>query len=286
MSVNSENFLTLSDEEAARLVRAAGPNICIYPIRTAQHRGASNLPLPAGSSELDPLRLLFSHGIDTLLIPLFEQSDLERNALYARQMVTALTRLTSEPEFLHFYQQYQVRVSFYGDFRRVLADTPLAFLTDRLDQLSDDTRGHNGGRLFFGLFTENSVEAAAELGVRYYQQSRSLPDHQALVTLYYGQYIEPANLIIAFRACAGFDVPLLMNGCGRLFLTGNSRPGLTRKQLRKILGEHLDLDHQPRAPIPISDSFDWFSGPAAVPCLQEQEDWFSLQVLCEQKEPV
>jgi hypothetical protein len=93
--------------------------------------------------------------------------------------------------------------------------------------------------LFFGLFANNPTETMAELAIRSFQETGTIPDHHRLVELYYGEYIEPANLYIGFEKFCAFDYPLLATGVEDLYFMVAPSSYLEEKQLRMILYDHL-----------------------------------------------
>jgi adenosine tuberculosinyltransferase len=240
-------FQQAPDDEIARTVRAAGSKVCVFPINGTRrwfvlnaNQASETGYLPViEQRHIDLYRLLFDHGIDTLLTPAFGPDLMERGEDYLRMAGEGLARLCTASLFLDFYEQYQVRVRFYGDTRRYLENTPLRFLLDLFDELSERTRDHNRCRLFFGLFANDPAETIAELGVRYYQQYAALPDRSALVSMYYGEYVNPVSFFIGFDRFSAFDMPLLATGGEDLYFTVNPSPDLTRRQLREILFDHL-----------------------------------------------
>lgn len=246
-----DDFLTVPDAEVARVVRAAGPKVCVFPINGTRRWFLLNQPAETGDDSgwaylaaieqrhIDLYRLLFDHGVDTLLTPAFGPDLLERGDEYVRMAGEGLARLCTAQHFLDFYHRYQVRVRFYGDTRRWLQNTPLHFLLELFDGLAERTRSHNRHRLFIGLFANDPAETVAELGVRYYQQHGRLPGRRELVTMYYGEYVEPVSLFIGFDRFSAFDMPLLATGSEDLYFTANPSPDLTARQLRQILYDHL-----------------------------------------------
>ncbi len=244
-------FESLPTEEVARIVREAGPKVCVFPINGTRRWFMLEYPPQEGvdavQSYLDTAtehhirvyRLFFDHGLDTLLTPVFGPDLLERGDDYIAMAAEGLSRLATHPDFLRFYDEYRVRVRFYGDYRKYFAPTPYAYLSDLFDAATERTLNHDRYRLFFGVFANDATETVAELAVRYYEEHGRIPDRRTLVALYYGEYVEPVDIFIGFDKFAAFDMPLLALGEEDLYFTICPSLYITERQLRAILYDHL-----------------------------------------------
>ena len=246
-----ETFQNLPTTKVARLVRAAGPKVCVFPINgTRRWFMLEHPPDPesdpvstyldvSGHRHIELYRLLFDHGLDTLLTPVFGPDLLERGGDYMALASEGLARLATHPDFLEFYQTYGVRVRFYGDYRKFFAPTPYAYLSDLFDEVTTRTLPHTQHRLFFGVCAHDATQSIAELAVRYHAEHRRIPDKQTMVELYYGEYVSPVDLFIGFDKFTVFDMPLVATGSEDLYFTVTPSPYLTDSQLRDILYDHL-----------------------------------------------
>lgn len=246
-----EEFQRLSTEDVARLVREAGPKVCVFPINGTRRWFMLEHSLEqiedlvpvyldvTGRRHIELYQLLFDHGLDTLLTPVFGLYHVERGEGYMQMAAEGLARLATHPDFQDFYKAYGVRVRFYGDYRKFLGPTPYAYLSDLFDEATAQTLAHDRYRLFFGLFAHDATETTAELAVRYYVEHGRVPDKRTLVEIYYGEYVGPADLFIGFGKFRVFDMPLLTTGNEDLYFTVSPSPYLTECQLRDILYDHL-----------------------------------------------
>jgi adenosine tuberculosinyltransferase len=247
-----ELFLGLPVNDVAREVRASGPKVCVFPINGTQRwfmleYGDKEWENPitaymdmAGQNHVEIYRLFFDHGIDTLLTPAFGPDLLLRGDEYMRRVgADGLRRLAEHPTFLSFYDEYDVRVHFYGDYRRVLGGTELADLSDLFDAAAERTRDHKRFRLFFGIFANDATQNVAEFSAHYFQRCGQVPEKRALIENYYGEYVEPVDLFIGFDRFSAFDMPLLASGQEDLYFTVSPSPYMNETQLRRILYDHL-----------------------------------------------
>jgi len=245
-----EEFQRLPTEDVARLVREAGPKVCVFPINGTRRWFVLEHGLQPGEDfvtayldvvgrrHIELYRLFFDHGIDTLLTPVFGPDILEREG-YEEFIERGLTWFAQDEGFLDFYEVYDVRVRIYGDARRYLQGTPYASALDVFDELAERTAAHRHHRLFFGVCAHDATEAVADIAVRFYQQHGRPPDRRQIVEAYYGEYVEPVDFFIGFDQLAAFDMPLIATGSEDLYFTVSPSPYLDAHTLRAILYDHL-----------------------------------------------
>ncbi len=130
---------------------------------------------------------------------------------------------------------------FYGDYRKQLASTPYAYLSELFDQVTTQTMANNRHRLFFGVFANTAMEAVAQFSIRHYSENGHVPNEHQLIEMYYGEYIEPVSLFIGFDKFWVFDMPLLPTENTDLYFTISPSLYLNDRQLRAILYDHLYL---------------------------------------------
>jgi tuberculosinol/isotuberculosinol synthase len=249
--MDRQAFQNLPVGEVARLMGAAGPKVCVFPINGTRRWFVLEHSVPpeedyaevycsvAAERHIDLYRLFFEHGVGTLLAPIFGPDLLARGEAYAKMAIEGLALLATHPAFLEFYRTYQVRVRFYGDYRQYFDSTPYAYLVDLLDGLTVQTRVHDRHRLFFGICAHDATETIAGLAVQYHIEHGRVPDKGTLVELYYGEYVEPADLFIGFDKFCVFDMPLVSTGDEDLYFTVSPSPYLSERQFRDILHDHL-----------------------------------------------
>jgi len=245
-----EDFYKLPRTEAARLVQTQGPQVLGFPINGTrrwfrlEHPSAAEQDNEAyndltACKHIELFKLIFEHGIDTLLTPEFGSNLLTQGEDYARFATDTLTYLATSPAFLQFYDEYQIRVRFYGDYRRVFAQTPYAHLIDLFENLTRRTLHYNRHRLFYGVCATDATESVGRLAVHYHNLHGRVPDRHTIVELYYGEYVAPINLLIGFDKFSVFETPLLALGEEDLYFTVTPSLYMTERQLREILYDHL-----------------------------------------------
>lgn len=249
-----EEFLSLPTDEVAKLVRASDPKVVVFPINGTRRwfmleYGDQEFDDPitaymdiAMKRHIELYKLFFDHGVDTLLTPVIGPEILATRDSYMQKIgAEGLARLVTHSEFLSFYEEYGVRVHFYGDYRKHLTNTPYEQLSDLFDGIAEKTTRNNNYRLFFGAFADNlnATSVVAELAVQYYKEHGTIPEREKIVEMYYGEYVDKANIFIGFDRFAVFDYPLINWGEEDLYFMVAPSSYLDKKQLRDILYDHL-----------------------------------------------
>ena len=250
--MDKATFERLPTAEVARLVRDSGPKVCGFPINGTRRwfflegSGAGRADYvdryvaAVSDRYVKLLKMLFDHGIDTILAPVFGPDLLERGQAYRALMEEALVGFAQRQVFLDFYNEYGVRVRVYGNAERCLEGTRYAGALDVYDELKQRTIANEGPRLFYGVCAQDPTETIAELSVSFYGEQNRLPSKQEIVEMYYGEYVPPVDLFIGFAdRHAVFDMPLVGTGNEDLYFTVSPSPYLDTQALRTILFDHV-----------------------------------------------
>ncbi|MGE5462822.1 MAG: hypothetical protein ACM3PS_05685, partial [Syntrophothermus sp.] len=186
--------------------------------------------------------MLFDHGIETILAPVFGRELMHRGDGYTKRVgIDGLVRTATDHQYREFFTKYGVKVHFYGDYRDMLTGTPYEYALKSMYEVTEATRQNSSFRLFFGVFADDSLETVARLSVEHYLAQGTVPDKQTLVRKYYGEDLPPVSLFIGFDKFSAFDMPLLATGAEDLYFSISPSPYMTECQLRTILHDHLYL---------------------------------------------
>lgn len=245
-----ETFQNLPACEVARLVRAAGPKVCVFPINGTRRWFMLEHPPQnpdamlayfeiVGQRYVELFQLIFDHGLDTLLTPVFGSDLVDRGDDYLQMVTQGMARLATDRKFLDFYRKYQVRVRFYGDYRNYFVGTSYAYLLDQFDEITAQTLAYDQRRLFYGVCANDATETIGKLSVNYHAEHGRTPDRRTLVELYYGEHVPPVDIFIGFDKFCAFDMPLVAIGREDLYFTISPSPYLNKDQLRAMLYDHL-----------------------------------------------
>lgn len=250
--LSKDDFMQLPQKQLASLVKNSGSSVCAFPINgTRRWFMLEHADIPqgvdamsyymemAGQEHIRVFTMIFDQGISTILSPTFGPDIMERGEEYTRMAADGMRHLVEDPKFLDFYETYEVRVRFYGEYRKYFAGTDFEPLCDLFDELSDRTAHFDKNRLFWGLFAHDAVQPIAELSVQYYQETGNIPQKEDLISAYYGEDVSPVDFFVGFDKFASFDMPLLTTGEEDLYFTVAPSLYITEEQFREILYDHL-----------------------------------------------
>lgn len=250
--ISFERFLQLPTPEVAALVRATGQKVCVFPVNGTRRwfmlEHADQIKNDFFEAYMDAsiqnhielCSLLFDHSIDTILAPVFGRELMNRGDEYTQRVgIDGLVRTATDPNYREFFEKYNVKVRFYGDYRDVLTGTAYEYALSSIYEVTEATKHNTQFRLFFGVFADEVTETVSRLSVEHYLAEGSVPDKQTLIRKYYGEDVPPVSLFIGFDKFSVFDMPLLATGEEDLYFSLSPSPYMTECQLRSILYDHL-----------------------------------------------
>ena len=253
-----EQFLQLPTKDVAAQVKATGQKVCVFPVNGTRRwfmlehgndNDADFFEAYMNASIKNHCELcgrLFDHGIETILAPVFGRELMHRGDEYTKRVgIDGLVRTATDQNYRDFFEKYNVRVRFYGDYRDVLTGTPYEYALKSIYEVTEATKQHTSYRLFFGVFADEVTETIARLSVEHYLAQGSIPDKEALIRKYYGEDLPPASMFIGFDKFSVFDMPLLSTGEEDLYFSMSPSPYMTEYQLRAILYDHLFVRRTP-----------------------------------------
>jgi tuberculosinol/isotuberculosinol synthase len=251
--IHREKFLSLTNEEVAKILRAGGSRVCVLPFngtrrwflleygRDYKEDAAQRYVEVTIEATIRACKLIFDHGIDTFIMPVFGGEIMDRGEEYMREIGAAMILIATHPVFIDFYKEYDIRIHFYGDYCKQLAGTPYEHVCNAFDEITRQTAHHKTRRLFYGVCGDDATETIGELAVGYYQEHGAAPSRRQLIEMYYGEYIEKADVFIGYEKFNVFDYPMLGWGEESLYYMAAPSFYLNQTLLRKILYDYIYL---------------------------------------------
>jgi len=253
-----ERFLQLPTDEVSALVKATGHKVCAFPVNGtrrwfmlehADKIGNDFIEAYMDTSiknHVDLCAMLFDHGVETILAPVFGRELMHRGDEYTKRVgIDGLVRTATDKNYRDFFERYNVKVSFYGDYRDVLTGTPYEYALPSVYEVTEATKKNTGFRLFFGVFADEVTETVARLSVEHYLAQGAVPDKETLIRKYYGEDVPSVSMFIGFDKFSVFDMPLLATGEEDLYFSLSPSPYMTEHQLRSILYDHIYVRRTP-----------------------------------------
>ena len=187
---------------------------------------------------VESFRMLFDHGVETILVPAFGGELMSRGEEYVREMMEAMARLAQNPTFDTFYREYNVRVRFYGDWRRQIKGLPGEDVLVQALDTCPATRHTGSRRLLYGLWADDILVNIVDDLARSTQQHVEFT-REAIVSRYYGELVNPTDIYIGFGRPTVFDVPMLVTSQTDLYYTIVPSLDLDARLFRMILWDHF-----------------------------------------------
>jgi tuberculosinol/isotuberculosinol synthase len=253
-----ERFLELPTEEVAKLVKDTGEKVVVFPVNgtrrwfTLEHGeeiGDDFFSAYMDASIQNHVHLcsmLFDHGIQIILAPVFGRELMRRGDEYTKRVgMDGLVRTATDVTYRDFFEKYNVNVRFYGDYRDVLTGTEFEDTLGSLYEVMDATKNNKAFNLYFGVFADEVTETISRLSVEHYLAHGAVPDKSALIRKYYGKDLPPVSIFIGFDKFNIFDMPLLTTGEEDLYFSISPSPYMTEQQLRAILYDHIYVRTHP-----------------------------------------
>ncbi|QOM48986.1 diterpene synthase [Mycobacterium tuberculosis] len=249
--VSEKEFLDLPLVSVAEIVRCRGPKVSVFPFdgtRRWFHLECNpqydDYQQAALRQSISILKMLFEHGIETVISPIFSDDLLDRGDRYIVQALEGMALLANDEEILSFYKEHEVHVLFYGDYKKRLPSTAQgAAVVKSFDDLTISTSSNTEHRLCFGVFGNDAAESVAQFSISWNETHGKPPTRREIIEGYYGEYVDKADMFIGFGRFSTFDFPLLSSGKTSLYFTVAPSYYMTETTLRRILYDHIYLRH-------------------------------------------
>jgi len=250
--ISFEQFLQLPTEELATLVKATGRKVCVFPVNGTrrwfmlEHGDKINGDFfesymnASIKNHVALCAMLFDHGIQTILAPVFGRELMHRGDEYTKRVgIDGLVRTATDSNYREFFEKYNVKIRFYGDYRDVLKSTDFEYALESIYEVMDATKDNTRFNLYFGVFADEVTETISRLSVEHYLAHNAIPDKNTLIRKYYGEELPSVSMFIGFDKFSVFDMPLLATGEEDLYFSLSPSPYMTQHQLRAILYDHI-----------------------------------------------
>jgi hypothetical protein len=257
VEISKEEFVALPAEEITRIVKQKGkPKVGIFVPDGNRRMTMALTGLSEDSEDFYPeyvrlftekfmenLKVFFSHGLDTLIVPLISPTILNRSQKYINLAINGLLQvLVKSNKWLHFYRENDIRVRTYGDLEP-LRGTQCQKGIQWVEEIKTQTSHHKTHALFYG-FLSNSMKGmeSVNLAVEYYQLHRRKPTCPEMKEMYYGENLAEADFFIMSTKIAGAGAlpPFISSKKTEMyFLLAPGVVGLTRETFREILYDLL-----------------------------------------------
>ncbi|MFN8375319.1 MAG: hypothetical protein U0694_20880 [Anaerolineae bacterium] len=185
------------------------------------------------------LAMLAEHGITHVFLPSYSEAQEARHPEIRKYLLKGLQALTTHPDLVQVYQQYNYGVRFYGD--------PSALPSEVSKTLTAPPRYTKTPEhfIYYGVDSGNPHDYIFQLSYAFSRKVGRAPKVQEMREIYYGDAnLRPLDILVAFnRIYARLGIPPLLDGNDRIYATVVSPLELTQTALRGILHDRLYNTH-------------------------------------------
>lgn len=255
--ISKEEFVALPAEEIARIVKQKGkPKLGIF-VPDGNRRMTMALTGLSEDSEdfyseyvrlftgkfMENLKVFFSHGLDTLIVPLISPTILNRSQKYINLAINGLLQaLVKSDKWLSFYKENDIRVRTYGNPGH-LKGTQCQKGIQWTEEIKTQTSHHKTHTLFYGFLSNNTGGMESiNLAVEFYKLHQRKPTYPEMKEMYYGENLPEADFFIMSTKIAGAGAlpPFVSTKKTQMyFLPAPGVVGLTGETFREILYDLL-----------------------------------------------
>lgn len=212
-----EEFLKMDDEKVRELV-SSSPNGQVGMLVPDGNRKAGLISWDCDPSKkdfdkelfkrmhshfLDVLKIFFRSGVQILFVPLMAVNNFDRGKDYMEAaMSDGLVHFFKDPSWLSFYEDFGIRVIFYGD-RELVRKKGFHELVRWTDELEERTMENTSAILYLGLACDRSWEELRliSIGMGLCEKLGRLPVRAEIINEYYkmdvpdlGFFIRPTEV--------------------------------------------------------------------------------------------
>lgn len=252
-SIALDTFLDMSTSAVVELTKIAGqPRLGVFVPDGSRRFALAFSDFEPGSdtflkfsaekpaeSLLESLQVFFSHGLQALLVPILSKSVIGRGKGYRQHTaLTGLKLIFSDPKWIDFYMQHDVKVKVYGN-PGLLSNTVCEPALEWIAECSRITASNQRHKLFYAIGESPELgDDAIRAGIDFFQANGRYPSRAELISQYYGEDLSVADFFIMTSKMSGLGAlpTLLINGnTDAYFLPAVSSMGLNQETFRRIL---------------------------------------------------
>lgn len=235
--ITYQDWLNLDDNQVSGVVGTNVSTAVIYLNGTrrwflTQSDNWDDYPRLACDAQKNLNQLFYDHGIRTLIQPVLGYDLLSRGSEYMAMCIDNGLGLLTQSDCRAWFQAQQVRVSFYGNWVDTLCEAGYHKMVTAMQDVVDETAHHTKNKLLLGVFADDGLDGIVNL-------AKTVNSGERLLSQYYGQSVDPVDLVIGSGQPVIWDVPLLDINKASLYFMQAPTFCLNRTKLREILYDIL-----------------------------------------------
>jgi undecaprenyl diphosphate synthase len=164
-NLTKNEFLQLSAAQISELVKKLGkPKVGVFMPDGSRRSAIFFLGLKPGDNDfekkyikvngkkfLDDVKLIFQHGLNTLMVPTLKHENFDRDKKTVDAIIEyAIKSILVSKEWLDFYDEYKIKVTVYGDYEYIKSKG-YPEVIDWIKEVEDLTKNNTKHKLFHGI---------------------------------------------------------------------------------------------------------------------------------------
>ncbi|MBD3287705.1 hypothetical protein GF337_02775 [candidate division KSB1 bacterium] len=191
------------------------------------------------------LSVFFSHGLQTLLVPLINSNVFQRNSKYQEiTLIEGLKTIFVSEHWLDFYKRMNIRVRTYGNLD-LFKTFNFPQVIEWIRKAVEKTAENDSHTLYYGIDSpQQECTEIIDLIIQFYALHQRKPTPRELIRSFYGDDVPPADFFIMSTKISGFGAapPFIIDRRTQMyFLPGPGVKSLSDTTFRKILYDLLFL---------------------------------------------
>lgn len=255
--ISKEDFLKLPTEDIREIVEKEGrPRVVTYQVDGGQKMNIYHYGLDPESDNYwrdqalsqsrmirENMTVLFGHGVKTIYAPILKIENWGRGKKYVSDAIEGgVKSILTSPEWLEFYEKYDVKVKIYGNMK-FLEESELSHLLELYKEIESKTSNHKSRKVFYGVPCGNrhDLPNVVHDAIDFYRSNGREPTYDELTHLYYGDDTEDVDIFLRSTTVRDSDImPLFVSGKIQMyFLVAPMFLSLTSQTYREILYDYL-----------------------------------------------
>jgi undecaprenyl diphosphate synthase len=228
-NLTKNEFLQLSAAQISELVKKLGkPKVGVFMPDGSRRSAIFFLGLKPGDNDfekkyikvngkkfLDDVKLIFQHGLNTLMVPTLKHENFDRDKKTVDAIIEyAIKSILVSKEWLDFYDEYKIKVTVYGDYEYIKSKG-YPEVIDWIKEVEDLTKNNTKHKLFHGIACSNRYEhlRLMDLAIDFYHKHKRKPTEKEKIQLYYRDVVDDVDFLIRATEIRDSDLqPPIISG--------------------------------------------------------------------------
>jgi undecaprenyl diphosphate synthase len=255
--ITKEEFMKLSTEKIKEIVQKEdSPKVGVlipdgtrksatffYNLNPSMNNFEEKLFNKVNQELMKIIKIIFSHGINTLFVPSFTHGNLQRTKKYVNSaVIDGIKYILKDKNWYEFYTKYNIRVKVYGNLN-LIKEMGYDYLLEWIKEVEDYTSNNKTHKLFYGLACSNKFEIPRiiDMCVDFYTNEGRHPTIEEKIEMYYGELVDEVDFFIRPTILRDSDIqpPLISGNKTQMYFPISPFVSISEETFREIIYDLL-----------------------------------------------